>query len=195
MLHNVVRFRFMVVRRDVIPADGTLTRRRTGLAGLADTMTRLRRWPAGRWVIAVAAAALLAAAAGVPTDVIPNPLANREVPASWWTYPALAVTALLGGMLAATYVRTRADRDVTGRSAGGGLLSLLAIGCPACNKLVVLLVGTSGALSLWAPLQPLLAIASVVLLAWALRARLTVEQSCPVPAQQAVPLMSEGHNG
>jgi hypothetical protein len=185
----------MVVRRDVIPTDGTLAGRRMGMAGLGDAMASLRRWPARRWVIAVAAAALLAVAAGVPTDVIPNPLAHREMPVTWWSYPALAVTALLGGMLAATYVRTRADSNVTGRSAGGGLLSLLAIGCPACNKLVVLLVGTSGALSLWAPLQPLLAIASVVLLAWALRARLTVEQSCPVPAQQAVPLMSEGRDG
>jgi len=52
------------------------------------------------------------------------------MPAAWWSHPALTVTALLGGMLAAIYVRSRADRDVTGRSAGGGLLSLLAIGCP-----------------------------------------------------------------
>src|SRR5215472_5630549 len=143
-----------------------------------------------RRVIAVIAAALFAVAGGVPTDVIPNPLAHREVPATWWSYPALAVTALLGGMLAATYARTRAEPDVTGRSADGGLLSLLAIGCPACNKLVVMLVGTSGALSLWAPLQPQLTIASIVLLAWALRARLATEQSCPVPTPNpSVPLI------
>lgn len=87
----------------------------------------------------------------------------------------LGVTALLAGMLAATWVRSRSDREVTGRSAVGALLSLLAIGCPACNKLVVLLLGTSGALSLWAPLQPILAIVSIVLLGWALKARLAAE--------------------
>jgi hypothetical protein len=108
-------------------------------------MGSLLQWPARRWLVATGAAAVSAMAAGVPTDVIPNPLAHREVPVTWWSYPALAATALLGGILAATYVRTRADRDVSGRSAGGGLLSLLAIGRPACNKLLVLLVGTSRA--------------------------------------------------
>jgi hypothetical protein len=144
----------MVVRRALVAADATLGRRRTGVAGLAEMMAGPRGWPPRRRLIAVGATALDAVAAGVPSDVIANPLAHREVPATWWSYPALAATALLGGMVTATYVRTRAGRDVTGRSAGGGLLSLLAIGCPACNKLVVLLVGTSGALHLWAPVQP-----------------------------------------
>jgi hypothetical protein len=168
----------MVVRRDLIRVDGTL--------GWAGAMASLRSWPARRWAIAVGAATIFAAVAGLATDVIANPLAYREIPATWWSYPTLAVTSLLGGMLTATYVRSRADRDVTARSAGAGLLSLLAIGCPVCNKLVVLLVGTSGALSLWAPLQPLLAIASIALLVWALKARLTAERSCPVPTPRAV---------
>jgi hypothetical protein len=147
-------------------------------------------------VIAGGAAVLWAAATGLPTDVIPNPIAHRELPPTWWSYPALAVTALLGGMITATYMRSRTGRDVTARSAGGGLLSLLAIGCPVCNKLVVLLVGTSGALSLWAPLQPLLALASVGLLTWALKARLAAEQSCPVPTPPAIaPLTPEGRRG
>lgn len=154
---------------------------RRAATGLAASATSLRHWPSRRWLVAACAAALVAVVVGLPTDVIPNPLASREVPVTWWSYPALATTALLGGMLTATYLRTRADRDVTGRSAGGGLLSLLAISCPACNKLVVLLVGTSGAMSLWAPLQPLLAIASIVLLGWALYARLAAERSCRVP--------------
>jgi hypothetical protein len=134
----------MVVRRDVIPAGGTLARRHIGMVGSADVVASLRQWSAGRWLTALGTAALFALAAGVPTDVIPNPLAHRDLPAPWWTYPALAVTALLGGVLAATYVRSRTDRDVNARSAGGGLLSLLAIGCPACNKLVGVMVDTSG---------------------------------------------------
>lgn len=152
-----------------------------GRAGVAASVMSMRHWPPRRWLAAVGAAALVGAAAGVPTDVIPNPLAGRDMPVTWWSYPALAATAVLGGLLTATYVRTRVDRNVTGRSAGGGLLSLLAVGCPTCNKLVVMLVGTSGALNLWAPLQPLLAIVSVVLLGWALHARLAADVSCPVP--------------
>jgi hypothetical protein len=103
----------MVARPALTQATVALDRGRTGLAGHADTAVSVRHWPARRRL-----------------DVISNPLAYRQMPAAWWSYPALTVTALLGGMLAATYVRSRADRDVTGRSARGGLLSLLAIGCP-----------------------------------------------------------------
>jgi hypothetical protein len=60
---------------------------------------------------------------------------------------------------------------------------LLALGCPACNMLVVSRVSTSGAMGLWASLQPLLASAAIVLLAWALNARLAAERFCPVSAQ------------
>lgn len=60
----------------------------------------------------------------------------------------------------------------------GGVASFgafLAIGCPVCNKLALLLLGTSGALSIWAPIQPVLGAASLALLtgtvAWRLRLR------------------------
>lgn len=141
----------MVAKRNLVRADGPPGR--TWWTALACAAASPRQWSAGRWLVAVGAAAVFAVGAGVPTDVIPNPLAHRQVPAAWWSYPALVVTALLGGLLAATYVRSRADRNVSGRSAGAGLLSVLAIGCPACNKLVIMLIGTSGALSLWAPLR------------------------------------------
>ena len=45
----------------------------------------------------------------------------------------------------------------------GSMLSLFAVGCPICNKLVVMAVGVSGALNWFAPLQPLLAGGSLVL--------------------------------
>lgn len=173
----------MIARRDVVPIEGVAGE--GWWAQTAEALISVRLWSARRWFVAAGAAIVFTALAGLPTDVIPNPLAARQVPVAWWNYPVLTVTALLGGLLAATYVRSRTDQAVTGRSAGGGLLSVLAIGCPACNKLVVVLVGTSGALNLWAPLQPLLAITSIVLLAWALRARLTAEQSCPAPTSRA----------
>ena len=118
-------------------------------------------------------------AAGAPTDVIPNPLFGRVTPVQWWSYPILAATALLGGLVTATYVRSPAQPVGLSRTAGSGLLSALAIGCPVCNKLVVLLLGVSGAMNLWAPLQPVLGLLSVVLLGWALRTRLVTERACP----------------
>ena len=50
-----------------------------------------------------------------------------------------------------------------------------------CNKLVVLLLGVCGALNVRAPLQPVLRLASVALLGWALQTRLAAERACPVP--------------
>lgn len=142
------------------------------------------RWSARRWVTAAVAAAAIALALGLPTDVIPNPVFGRPVAVTWWSLPTLAVTAVLGGLLAATYVREpdlSSDRDA--RRAGiGGLLSFFAIGCPVCNKLVVVALGTTGAMDLFQPVQPLLAVASILLLAVALRARLRGERACPVPS-------------
>ena len=61
------------------------------------------------------------------------------------------------------------------------MLSFLAVGCPVCNKIALLALGYSGALQWFAPLQPVLALAGVALLAWALRARLRGAVTCPVP--------------
>ena len=103
---------------------------------------------------------------GIPTDVIPNPIFGRMTPVRVQDYVFLVTTALLAGILAASYAlpQTRACSIQQGRATVGGLLSFLAIGCPTCNKIVVLLLGTSGAITIFEPLQPLLAAASFALL-------------------------------
>ncbi|MFB6949214.1 hypothetical protein ACFV85_06820 [Streptomyces niveus] len=152
--------------------------RRAGLA--------LREWRSGQWAVAALGALLTALAVGAPTDVVPNPLFSRSVPVQWWNYPALALTAVLAGIVLSTFVgrplSTRQRPDGGRLGAVGGILSFLAVGCPVCNKLVLLLLGTSGALAYWAPVQPLLAVASVVLLAEAALRRLNAQGACPVPA-------------
>lgn len=62
----------------------------------------------------------------------------------------------------------------------GGFLAYLAVGCPVCNKLVLLALGASGAVTWFAPFQGLLALASLVMLSWALVTRLRGEVACPV---------------
>ena len=56
-----------------------------------------------------------------------------------------------------------------------GLGTFLAIGCPVCNKIALVLLGASGALTVFAPLQPLIGAASLGLLAgtlaWRFRLR------------------------
>lgn len=146
------------------------------------------RWSGRRWWVALVAAVVVALIVGLPTDVIPNPVFGRPVAVTWWSYPVLVVTAVLGGLLAATYVRDEAlpavDADTREREARrggiGGLLSFFAVGCPVCNKLVVVALGTVGAREWFEPVQPFLAVVSIGLLGYSLRARLRNELACAV---------------
>jgi hypothetical protein len=56
-----------------------------------------------------------------------------------------------------------------------------------CNKLALIALGYTGALQWFAPVQPVLAVAGIVLLAYALRRRLAGEIACPVPAAAPQP--------
>lgn len=140
-------------------------------------------WPARRWVVAVAGTLASALAMGVPTALLPNPLFTRMTAVTWWSWPVWTAAAVLAGLVLATYVRTPDGAGAGARAgAGGGFLGFLAVGCPVCNKVVIALLGFTGAMQWWAPVQPLLGVASVALLASALRARLRGERACPAPA-------------
>ena len=143
----------------------------------------IRTWPTSRWTVAAGTAVLTVVVVGVPTVLIPTPWFGRTVPPTWWAWPVLLVTAALSGLVTATYVGSPASSsaDTTSRSGLlGGFLAYLAVGCPVCNKVALLALGSAGALQWFAPVQPLLALAGVALLAYALRRRLAGERSCPV---------------
>ncbi|MEO8462662.1 MAG: hypothetical protein ABI555_05585, partial [Chloroflexota bacterium] len=61
-----------------------------------------------------------------------------------------------------------------------GFGAFLAIGCPICNKIALILLGTSGALSIYAPIQPVIGAVSLALLAGTIvwRFRLRVRGAC-----------------
>ncbi len=124
--------------------------------------------------VAGAVGAFLAVA--IPTAVWPNPFFVRMTPVRPLDYLFLGVTAVGAGLLAATYARP-SDAEAQ-RGMFGGLLAFLAIGCPICNKLVVLMLGVSGALTYFEPLQPILGVLSIVLLGTALAARLRGIERC-----------------
>ncbi|MGW4102239.1 hypothetical protein [Streptomyces sp. NPDC004976] len=151
----------------------------------------MRTWPARRWMAAAAVTVIAALVIGVPTGVVPTPFYTRMTPVLWWNYPVWLVSSVLEGLLVATYVRIGPadvpaagppERPRTVRALGAGLLSAFAVGCPICNKLVVLAIGVSGALTFFAPVQPVLAVASVALLVHALVRRLRTANACAVPS-------------
>lgn len=183
-----------------------------------DAYRGLLLWDRRRIGAAAAAAAGSAVVIGLATVLIPNSLFARDIPPVWWDYPVWILTAVLLGMLIATYVRSpRAaggssgrdsasaggssghDSATEGRSSGpdaaserrssvlggvGGVLGWFAVGCPVCNKIALLALGYTGALTYFAPLQPILAAASVVLLLVAVIIRLKGQYSCPLPSPE-----------
>ena len=121
----------------------------------------------------------------VPSDLIDTPLFGRPVDTRAIDYVILAITASLIGLIFAIRMPDGEINDSQEtRTVWGGFVSFLAVGCPVCNQAVVALIGTSGAVSWWAPVQPVVGVAAVGLLLYALRKRLQTYQltACPVPA-------------
>jgi hypothetical protein len=142
-------------------------------------MSALRNWSGLRWLAAAGATILTTLAIGIPTDLIDTPLFSRMTPARWWDYPLWLVSAALAGLVLASYVRSApVDSTAPTQTVGASVLSVFAVGCPVCNKLVVAALGFSGALTFFEPIQPLLGLASVAILVHALRIRIRAERSC-----------------
>ena len=134
------------------------------------------------WVVAVLATIGSLLLLGVPTAVIPNPFFVRMTPTETFNVVVWLASAPLVGLLIATYVRPprhapghKDGERGAGRATLGGVAAYLAIGCPICNKIIVAVLGVSGALNVFAPLQPIIGAASIALLgatlAWRLRDR------------------------
>jgi len=133
---------------------------------------------------------------GVTSAIIPNPVFGRQIPPEPFAVAVWLLSAPLMGLIGATYSAPRlapappgasaiavplqpagapVDRGSSRLGAVAGLGAFLAIGCPVCNKIALILLGTSGALTIWAPLQPVVGAASLLLLAatlaWRFRSR------------------------
>ena len=146
------------------------------------TLARIGQLPVRYWLLVLPTAVAAGVVMGIPTAMIPNPLFERMIPADPFNYLFWVLTSVLFGLIGATYLTPGlAAIDVQNKAAGGGLLSVFAVGCPICNKLVVFALGVSGALTYFAPLQPLIGLASVALLIYALRLRFQqMGGACPV---------------
>jgi hypothetical protein len=133
--------------------------------------------------VAVGSSILTGLFISLPTAIIKTPIFGREIEVTPWSVPVVIATSILSGMLFATYIKMEQsiDEDRSLKVGGAGaLFSFLAVGCPVCNKLVLVALGYSGAIQYFAPVQPYLAAAGILLLAYALRKRLIGESLCQV---------------
>ena len=168
--------------------------------------------PAGRliatidrrfWLAAALGTLASAIVLGVPSAVIPNPFFVRMTPTEPANLIVWLISAPLSGLLIATYIGrdgVKSDPHAdsgTGRITLAGIGAYLAIGCPICNKIIVAVLGVSGALNVFAPLQPVIGALSIALLAgtlvWRLRMRAQGCERCVVagssePASDSAPM-------
>jgi hypothetical protein len=165
-------------------------------AALVATIDRRFVLHAVLWTVAAVVAFGLVAA------IIPNPIFGRQIPVETFAIAVWLMSAPLMGLLGATYTApgTTAgvepapfllatatatpapDREGTTLGAVASFGAFLAIGCPVCNKVALILLGSSGAMTIFAPIQPVIGAASLILLAgtlaWRFRLR-TQGGACP----------------
>ena len=154
---------------------------------MPNCLTALFSWSPKRWIVAVSVASLTYFLIALPTAVVSNPIFDREVAVTDWSVNVIIVTAILTGLLTATYVKNGfSDENPKQLKIGsvGALFSLFAVGCPVCNKLALIALGYSGAIQYFAPVQPYLALLGIGLLMFSLRTRLNNESSCALPFQE-----------
>jgi hypothetical protein len=139
----------------------------------------------GRSVLVGSLAAVATAlVVGIPTDVVPNPWFGREIGVRPFDVVVLVALSVLTGALAATYaVAASSGASAPRAGIGSGLIGWFAVGCPVCNKIVVGLLGVSGATNSFAPAQPFLGVVAVALagLALGIRVRAIRRGACPLP--------------
>lgn len=140
----------------------------------------LRGWTGRQVAVAAAASIAIALVIGIATVLIPNPIFGRDIPPVWWNYPVWILTSILSGMLLATYIAGEDDGSPRTRRFGivGTALAWFAVGCPVCNKIALLALGYSGAITWFTPLQPVLAIGALALTGIALVWRLRGQVAC-----------------
>lgn len=148
-------------------------RARSALSELADLRLLLASIGLGVAVLVVL---------GLGTGIIPNPVIGRMLAPEPFAVATWVTSALLAGFILATYLVPRAVaapavelatvRDGSTAGTIGGFAAFIAIGCPLCNKVALLLLGASGAMSYFAPVQPYIAAVSLALLGGTLLWRL-----------------------
>lgn len=119
-------------------------------------------------VVGSAAALAIFAAFGIITVLLPNDTFIRMTPVYFYDYVFLVMTALFSGAYLGLWYYTKKTQMKCNYAATGGTVGgFFSFGCAICNKLLILLLGLSGVVAYFMPIQPLLGVISLILLIYA----------------------------
>lgn len=118
-------------------------------------------------LVGIAVAIFIFLLFGALTVLVPNNFFKRMTPIYWYDYIFLILTSILIGIYAGLWHYTRKTSSKCSYGATGGAIgSVFSFGCPICNKLLVLLLGVTGVMTYFAPIQPILGTASIAILSY-----------------------------
>jgi hypothetical protein len=109
----------------------------------------------------VAVAVVMFVALGTLAALWSNPLFMRMTPVSGFEIALLLLQSILAGV----YVGLPSNQCGQRTAGFGAIIGFLGIACPVCNKVLVLLVGTTMLLEYFEPMRLYVALGGVALLA------------------------------
>ena len=107
---------------------------------------------------------------GTVTALWQNPFFTRMTPVSGYEYWLLTAESLFIG----AYMAIKRSKHAGTCSTVGGVLGFLGIACPVCNKLLLLLFGSTLLLTYFEPIRLYVGILGIVLLAVAVQRKLAL---------------------
>jgi hypothetical protein len=145
------------------------------------TVGQLRLLSRSQWRIAAVVSAVALVVIGTVGQTLPWSSSDRVYKIEWWNWATLLASALLLGLIAATFV-TPGRRRVRSAAGSGvaGTAAAIALACPVCSPLAVPLLGAGGALAFLRGDRAWIALASVLILGLTLLMRLRASTTCTV---------------
>lgn len=158
------------------------------LTGTRRTGSELRQWPRIRWFVAVTVAGMGGAGLGITSgllhaDAVSSGSTLTTSP-GWWAYAVVAVGSGLLGLLVATYVSAPIGAEATLcdlRWPAFGVAGVLLAASPLTGASLLPRIVGAGSGPVGGISQPVLGLAAMTLLCWALVERLKRERDAINP--------------
>jgi len=123
----------------------------------------IRQTTAKQWLAGIAVALGMFALLGTVAALWENPIFIRMIPADGWETGLLAILSVISGL----YVVIRRPFCSNKAANTGGIVGFIAVACPICNKILMLVFGGELLLSYFDPIRIHVALIGVILTLWA----------------------------